>query len=222
MKKRRRWNAIGDRLPLEQKRIVGVEVGVWQAKNAVRLLAMFPNLTLYLVDAWKAPEPGSTFAESKAEMASYSQEEYDAARRLTEARVEEYGVRAKIILADSVEGAAELMRRRVNLDFVFIDGDHSYEGVKRDLEAWLPLLKPGRWLGLHDYDNMPKHPGVKEAVDEYFGANKIEIDDDHTAFYRIEEGQETTRSRGEEIRETAGDQENDEEDTPSGDVELSV
>ena len=189
MKKRRRWNAIGDRLRLEQKRIVGVEVGVWTAKNAVRLLTMCPNLTLYLVDAWKAPEPGSSFAESKAEMASYSQEEFDTARRLTEARVEEYGTRAKIIVADSAEGAVELMRRRVNLDFVFIDGDHSYEGMKRDLEAWAPFLEEREmcWIGGHDYANTRGE--VKRAVDEYFGEGPaIDLDEDHTWFVWAHDG----------------------------------
>lgn len=37
-----------------------------------------------------------------------------------------------------------------NIDFLFIDGDHSYEGVKKDIEIWLPKLRPNGILMMHD------------------------------------------------------------------------
>lgn len=49
-------------------------------------------------------------------------------------------------------------------DMIFIDGDHSYEGVKNDLYAVIPLLKEGGVLICHDYET--REP-VKRAVDEY-------------------------------------------------------
>ena len=49
-----------------------------------------------------------------------------------------------------------------SLDFVFVDGDHSYEGVCRDIQAWLPKVKPGGVLAGHDYDQ--GDPGVVQAV----------------------------------------------------------
>jgi predicted O-methyltransferase YrrM len=36
------------------------------------------------------------------------------------------------------------------LDFLFIDGDHTYASVLRDYEQWTPLLKPGGLLAMHD------------------------------------------------------------------------
>lgn len=54
-------------------------------------------------------------------------------------------------------------------DLVLVDGDHTYEGCKGDIEAWLPRLKPGGILALHDYrkpDENKPHPGVDKAVDE--------------------------------------------------------
>lgn len=38
-----------------------------------------------------------------------------------------------------------------SLDFVFIDADHSYEEVKRDIISWFPKIKPNGFLAGHDY-----------------------------------------------------------------------
>ena len=37
------------------------------------------------------------------------------------------------------------------VDLVFIDGDHSYNGAKGDILAWLPNIKPGGIIAVHDY-----------------------------------------------------------------------
>lgn len=56
------------------------------------------------------------------------------------------------------------------LDFLFIDGDHSYEGVLGDLKAFVPKLKPGGTLVLHDYD----YESVKSALGDYLGDRPIQ------------------------------------------------
>ncbi len=60
---------------------------------------------------------------------------------------------------------------RLEIALLFIDGDHSYAGVKRDL-AWVDLVKPGGIVVLHDYNTNPKY-GVKRAVDEYMECEPI-------------------------------------------------
>jgi len=71
------------------------------------------------------------------------------------------------------------------VDLVFIDGDHSYDGCKNDIMAWLPNIKPDGIIAIHDYCKQdlftddynedkphpdyphPKPwPGVDKAVDE--------------------------------------------------------
>ena len=54
------------------------------------------------------------------------------------------------------------------LDFIFIDADHQYKGVREDLELWYPKIRDGGLIGGHDYGHK-HHKGVKEAVDEFFG-----------------------------------------------------
>jgi predicted O-methyltransferase YrrM len=45
-------------------------------------------------------------------------------------------------------------------DFAFVDGDHSFEGVKRDIEGIRPFLAPGAAILLHD----AYHPPVARAI----------------------------------------------------------
>jgi predicted O-methyltransferase YrrM len=50
------------------------------------------------------------------------------------------------------------------IDFLFIDGDHFYESVKKDFDAWCPYLSSDGVLAFHDYDE--KHPEVVKFVNE--------------------------------------------------------
>lgn len=50
------------------------------------------------------------------------------------------------------------------VDWLYIDGGHTFPEVKYDIETYLPLLKPGGVLAFDDYDN-PVCPEVREAVD---------------------------------------------------------
>lgn len=53
-----------------------------------------------------------------------------------------------------------------NFDFVFIDGAHDYETVKKDLEAYWPKVKTGGWFAGDDYRSK-KFPGLATAVNEW-------------------------------------------------------
>lgn len=62
-----------------------------------------------------------------------------------------------------------------SLDLVFIDGDHSYEACKFDIEEWGKKVRKGGILCGHDYQH--SHQGVRDAVDEAFGKNFIQHED---------------------------------------------
>lgn len=54
-----------------------------------------------------------------------------------------------------------------SVDFIYVDGSHEYEDVKRDLELYLPKVKPGGFIAGHDY--MEYFDGVQKAVFEVVG-----------------------------------------------------
>jgi predicted O-methyltransferase YrrM len=55
-----------------------------------------------------------------------------------------------------------------SVDLVYIDGDHSYEAVSKDIELYLPKIKQGGIMAGHDYSK--SWPGVIKAVDERLGS----------------------------------------------------
>ena len=65
-----------------------------------------------------------------------------------------------------VSPAVTAYLRHERFDLVFLDGDHSYSGLKADIEAWLPLVRPGGILCGHDFGG--QFPGVERAVVEAF------------------------------------------------------
>ena len=60
------------------------------------------------------------------------------------------------------------------LDFVFIDGDHTFNNVMLDILLWTPKVRKGGIISGHDYYSH-KAGGVIPAVNAYCEANKIDL-----------------------------------------------
>ena len=74
------------------------------------------------------------------------------------------------IIRDYSVNAAKMFDDKY-FDFVYLDGDHSYEGVKKDLDSWYPKLKKFGVMCGDDYGNM--HLPVIEAVSEFVYEHKL-------------------------------------------------
>ena len=61
------------------------------------------------------------------------------------------------------------------IDFLYIDGVHVYRQVKQDIINYLPKIKPGGFIGGHDYH--PFWSGVVQAVDEFLGPPDMIFED---------------------------------------------
>lgn len=55
--------------------------------------------------------------------------------------------------------------RNGHLGLLYLDGCHTYECVKKDLEAWVPKVKDGGYVAGHDFLN--KAYGVNQAVHDF-------------------------------------------------------
>lgn len=75
-------------------------------------------------------------------------------------------VLSKFDNVELIEGRSEDVVYRIpDFDFMFIDGDHSYEGVKKDCDNYFPKLKSGHNVSFHDYTGS-SFTGLQMAVDE--------------------------------------------------------
>lgn len=183
IEKKYRWDAIKARMT-PNKSLYGVEVGVWRGQMSARLLEAMPELYLIMVDWWSTPPEGHSYFNGSLKIAKMSQEEMDKAYNEAKERVSPYSDRCKIIKQESVEASKRFFDG--TFDFVFIDGDHSYNGVMRDLEAWVRKVCCGGYICGHDYDH-PQQGQVKQAVHNFFKGREqdIEIDVNRTWFVKI-------------------------------------
>jgi predicted O-methyltransferase YrrM len=76
------------------------------------------------------------------------------------------------VVKGSTQALIEIIKKRFPgrlIDFVFIDADHRYEGVKKDITSYWPLLKKGGTMAGHDYNLND----VKCAVHDIFTINQL-------------------------------------------------
>ena len=145
--------------------LVGVEIGVRSGANAVSMLDNMKIKKLYLVDNFLE------YTDNQNEFYSQLIQDtlYQTLLVLTQV-VKTYEGKTEILKEDS-EKAINRFRDEY-FDFVYIDGAHDYENVKKDLE-WIKKVKVGGYIGGHDYD--VGSPEVIQAVDEFITKNEYEL-----------------------------------------------
>ena len=125
--------------------VAGAEIGVLGGGHAVTMLRNFPELKmLHLVDSYGGiSEQDPKVIEFKNRFAPESQ-------------------RIRWHIRTSLDASIEFADG--SLDFVYIDANHRYFEVARDIRAWWPKVKATGLLCGHDYFS---HGSVKQAVDDW-------------------------------------------------------
>lgn len=159
-----------------QRPFLGAEIGVSQGWTSEHLLHEFPSLCLWMIDFWDSSPIESEYAKSGDSMAKLTGIEQAAKMKRATDRTEFASERRRIIKADSVEAAKGVPDGW--LDWCFVDGDHTLDGVRRDLTAWAPKVRTGGLLIGHDF----LHPrdkrglwGVERAWREFCSAKTPEL-----------------------------------------------
>ena len=115
------------------------EIGVWHGVTTSRIRrAMSPDGTLFAVDPFQRSKLGF----SKAKMIAEKEVGKVSNGRVVWLRM------------SGMEAAAHLLGTRL-IDFAFIDGDHSFEGIEADWNGWTKLLSHGGVIALHDSRSTP-------------------------------------------------------------------
>lgn len=61
----------------------------------------------------------------------------------------------------------------IEIDFLFLDADHSYEATRKDIIDWYPIVKKNKYIVFHDYYQRKGNVRVKKAVDEKIKEKKL-------------------------------------------------
>ncbi len=143
-----------------------VEIGVWKGDFSQQILTATNPARLVLVDPWQYV-PGTNWYGRIG-----SQEKMDA---MHQAVVMRFATRPEVEVIRARSADAAPMFEDGTLDWVYVDGDHSYEGCRDDLVTYAPKLKPGGLLVGDDYRDTPGRDGVKRAVDEFLAEKRAEL-----------------------------------------------
>jgi hypothetical protein len=157
----------------KKKDLVGAEIGVHDGWHALDLMEYLPISKLILIDPYKSYKD---YYESVGNP-NKTQKALDERMRVAKRITKKYGDKVLFIRKFSEE-AAELIKD-ASLDFVYIDGNHQYEFVKKDVETYYPKVKKGGVIGGDDYTHSPETEserfGVFKAVNGFFKNLKKEI-----------------------------------------------
>jgi len=146
------------------KHSIGAEIGVFEGEFSKKIYDINQPAKLYLVDIFQGTMVSGD--EDGGNMKTINlNDAYESLRK-------EYSGKNVVVF----KGTSELFYEMIpdnHLDFIYIDGDHTYEGVKFDLSRAIDKVKVNGYICGHDYcDNFV---GVVRAVDEFCKQFNLEL-----------------------------------------------
>lgn len=140
------------------------EIGVWKSPTTKRILRSVSDLEEYwAIDPWNVKYAHSRTEKRRTEDGWFLMHKHCCGLMMNFPQlkvVKMTSEQASIIFPDGY------------FDMVYIDTVHTFEHVKDDIGYWLPKVRDGGLISGHDYGGK-RWPGVKEAVDEWFGEKNI-------------------------------------------------
>lgn len=161
MKERGEWplpwiSAIGlvDHIKALGDKITGCEIGVSYGFNLVYFLDNLSNINkVYAIDPYAPYDDGPAGWISK--------EVIDRVKLCMLDNIEDH--KDKVIFLNTTSREAHKQIPDESLDYIFIDGDHSYEAVIEDVNNYYSKVKSGGIFAGHD----KSWPGVTRAINEF-------------------------------------------------------
>lgn len=135
-----------------------VEIGVAHGRSAIYMAEQLTilgrqDVELWCVDSWD----GSWFRES-------------IVQTLARPELAKYVDMLRIVRCESLRASG--LFADDTIDHVFIDSDHGYESMVKQIRRWRTKVKSGGIISGHDYSK-GDWPGVVDAVDEELGSTIV-------------------------------------------------
>lgn len=130
-----------------------VEIGSYTGESS-EIFAEYAQ-KLFCIDPWETlydPKDFASFSDMKK------------VEKMFDTRMKPY-TNIKKIKMKSEEAYTQFEPQ--SIDLVYIDANHTYDGILADIKLWKPKIRKGGYMSGHDYS--PQWPGVIKAVDETFG-----------------------------------------------------
>jgi len=141
------------------KDIIGVEIGTLHGLNALSMLQNLDIKQLYLVDPYILYDDGINQYKNR-----------DKDLKKAKQNLKQYKDKVTFVKKLSHDAIQDIPD---NVDFVYIDGNHSYCYVKRDIEEYYKKVRPGGIIGGHDF--RADCEGLCRAVLEFATKEKLKL-----------------------------------------------
>lgn len=155
---------------------IGIEIGVFCGGHAKYLLDSGINL-LVGVDPYKVYNPGMPRMDD--------QKDFDLLHDMVMIRLKEEikENRYRHLRMTSDKAYNVLQDYDQFFDFIFIDGLHTYDQLKKDLDNYSTIIKRGGVIACHDY-NHGSFPELTTAIDEFVAKHnkKLQIGPLHAVY----------------------------------------
>ena len=147
-----------------------IEIGAWEGRSTTALMQAFSPDIVHVIDTWAGSPSDASFELAK---------ERDVYATFL-ANIKEAGNNFCIHRSDWRVAFASW---RPRLRFVHLDGEHTYEQVRDNIAAALPLMVEDGILCGDDYS--VHWPGVRRAVEEVFGIGGFGVECDALWWKRL-------------------------------------
>lgn len=146
-----------------------VEIGIAMGFHIETIAKQFQDVTCYGIDPYIPYDPNDSFNDiGKIEPSLSVQENFNLFCSSVTGRLKKYSNFKHI--RESSDSAYKLFQDE-SIDLIFVDGDHTYDAVKKDCNFWWDKLKTGGIMCWDDYS----WSGVKQAVNEFVSNKKLQL-----------------------------------------------
>lgn len=155
---------------------VCAEIGVWRGEFAAAILRATRPTKMHLIDPWRFEDDPRYRAAWYGGVRAKDQEDMDRIFREVLTRFEDEMKRGRVEIhrATSKDAAEGFLPGY--LDWVYIDGNHTYDCVKEDLETYDRKVRAGGLITGDDYGNPGWwDDGVRRAVDRFAAERRYDL-----------------------------------------------